>query len=76
MILTSEPLATVKEAFSLFSRDESHKTMQSGGFGVKSSTSAFKSIPNDNKGTNNSFVPRSYSVECRVLVCEWGKFMF
>ncbi|GKB49038.1 protein kinase, ATP binding site-containing protein, partial [Tanacetum coccineum] len=47
-----------KEAFSLLSRDESHRTMHSGGSGVKGSTSAFNSRPNDNKGNNTSFVPR------------------
>ncbi|GJY90117.1 ribonuclease H-like domain-containing protein [Tanacetum coccineum] len=54
-ILTTKPLPTVKEAFSLLSRDESHRTMHSG---VKGSTCAFNSRPNDNKGNNTSFVPR------------------
>ncbi|GKA20529.1 putative RNA-directed DNA polymerase [Tanacetum coccineum] len=58
-ILTTNPLPTVKEAFSLLSRDESHRTMHAGGSGVKGSTSAFNSIPYDNKGNNTSFVPRS-----------------
>ncbi|GKD52014.1 putative RNA-directed DNA polymerase, partial [Tanacetum coccineum] len=57
-ILTTEPLPTVKEAFSLLLRDESYRTMHSEGSGVKGSTSAFSSRPNDNKG-NTSFVPRS-----------------
>ncbi|GJY78471.1 putative RNA-directed DNA polymerase, partial [Tanacetum coccineum] len=58
-ILTTNPLPTVKEAFFLLSRDESHRTMHAGGSGVKGSTSAFNSIPYDNKGNNTSFVPRS-----------------
>ncbi|GKB55708.1 putative transcription factor interactor and regulator CCHC(Zn) family protein [Tanacetum coccineum] len=58
-ILTTKPLPTVKEAFSLLSRDESHRTMHAGGSGVKGSTSAFNSKPYDNKGRNTSFVPRS-----------------
>ncbi|GJT88433.1 hypothetical protein Tco_1070150 [Tanacetum coccineum] len=47
------------DAFSHLSRDESHRTMHDGGSGVKGSTSAFNSIPSDNKGNNTSFVPRS-----------------
>ncbi|GJY67290.1 hypothetical protein Tco_0469528 [Tanacetum coccineum] len=57
-ILTTEPLHTIKEAFSLLSMDESYRTMHSRGSEVKGSTSAFSSRPNDNKG-NTSFVPRS-----------------
>ncbi|GKE12807.1 putative transcription factor interactor and regulator CCHC(Zn) family protein [Tanacetum coccineum] len=64
-ILTTEPLHTIKEAFSLLSMDESYRTMHSGGSGVKGSTSAFSSRPNDNKG-NTSFVPRSGNNRNRV----------
>ncbi|GKC33028.1 hypothetical protein Tco_1040322 [Tanacetum coccineum] len=56
-ILTTKPLPTVKEVFSLMSRDESHKTMHSRDSMVKGSTSAFNSRPYDNKGSNTSFVP-------------------
>ncbi|GJU60800.1 ribonuclease H-like domain-containing protein [Tanacetum coccineum] len=50
MFMTTEPLPTIKEAFSLLSMDESHRTMYAGGSKVKGSTSAFNSTPNDNKG--------------------------
>nr|GEU84097.1 hypothetical protein [Tanacetum cinerariifolium] len=42
-LLTTDPLPTVKEAFSLLSRDESHRNIHSGGSGVKSGSSAFVS---------------------------------
>ncbi|GJR90038.1 ribonuclease H-like domain-containing protein [Tanacetum coccineum] len=42
-LLTIGPLPTVKEAFSLLSRDESHRNIHSGGFGVKTGSSAFVS---------------------------------
>ncbi|GKA14753.1 ribonuclease H-like domain-containing protein [Tanacetum coccineum] len=48
---------TVKEAFSLLSRDESHRNMHSGSSGVKASSSTFASRF-DNKGSPASFVSR------------------
>nr|GEY78871.1 hypothetical protein [Tanacetum cinerariifolium] len=57
-ILTIEPLPTIKEAFSLMSMDESHRTMHYKGFGVRGSTTTFISRPIDNRGSNTSFVPR------------------
>ncbi|GKD45792.1 putative RNA-directed DNA polymerase [Tanacetum coccineum] len=42
-LLTTNPLPTVKEAFSLLSRDESHKNIHFEGFGVKTGSSAFVS---------------------------------
>ncbi|GJQ92446.1 hypothetical protein Tco_0003585 [Tanacetum coccineum] len=56
-LLTTEPLPTVKEAFSLLSKDESHGNMHSGSLGVKASSSAFASRY-DNKGNSSSFVNR------------------
>ncbi|GKE32908.1 hypothetical protein Tco_1452230, partial [Tanacetum coccineum] len=55
--LTTEPLPTVKEAFSLLSRDESHRNMHSGNTGIKTSSSAFVSR-SDNKGNSSSFTNR------------------
>nr|GEW31011.1 reverse transcriptase domain-containing protein [Tanacetum cinerariifolium] len=58
-IVTINPLSTVKEAFSLLSRDESRMTMHFGGSWVKGSTTTFNSTPVDNKGSNTYFVPRA-----------------
>ncbi|GKC97869.1 hypothetical protein Tco_1168144 [Tanacetum coccineum] len=50
-LLTTEPLPTVKEAFSLLSKDESHGNMHFGSLGVKASSYAFASRY-DNKGNS------------------------
>nr|GEV88699.1 hypothetical protein [Tanacetum cinerariifolium] len=42
-LLTTNPLPTIKEVFSLLSRDESHRNIHSGGSEVKSGSSAFVS---------------------------------
>ncbi|GJU81182.1 putative RNA-directed DNA polymerase [Tanacetum coccineum] len=52
-ILTTEPLPTVKEAFSLLSRDESHRTMHSGVLG-----------PGDNKKRFNNSNARNPNLVC------------
>ncbi|GJV00859.1 putative transcription factor interactor and regulator CCHC(Zn) family protein [Tanacetum coccineum] len=58
-ILTTYPLRTVKEAFSLFSRNESYRLSHSGGSGVKRNNSAFVARPSgDSKGSFTSFVLR------------------
>ncbi|GJV43753.1 putative RNA-directed DNA polymerase [Tanacetum coccineum] len=59
-ILTTDPLPTLKEAFSLFLREESHKLSHSGGSRVKGNNTAFLARPSgDSRGRSPSFVPRS-----------------
>nr|GFC33521.1 hypothetical protein [Tanacetum cinerariifolium] len=79
-LLTTELLPTVKEAFSLLSRDESHKNIHSGGSGVKSGSSAFvskvdnkesvffaaKSVDNRKRfNNNNNNTVRNPSLVCK-----------
>ncbi|GKD22080.1 hypothetical protein Tco_1223783, partial [Tanacetum coccineum] len=59
-ILTTHPLLTVKEAFSLFSREESHRLSHLGGSGVKGNNIAFVARPSgDSRVSSPSIVPRS-----------------
>nr|GEY99157.1 hypothetical protein [Tanacetum cinerariifolium] len=57
--LTTGPLHTVKQAFSLLLRDASHWTMHYRGSKGKGNTIAFSSRRVDNRGISTSFVPRS-----------------
>nr|GEX78164.1 hypothetical protein [Tanacetum cinerariifolium] len=54
-LLTIQPLPTIKEAFSLLSRDETYKNINFGSFRVKASSSAYVSRF-DNKGSSTSFL--------------------
>nr|GEU33078.1 uncharacterized mitochondrial protein AtMg00810-like [Tanacetum cinerariifolium] len=56
-LLTTEHLPTVKEAFSLLLRDESHRNMHFGNSKVNARSSVFVSRY-DNKGSPTSFVSR------------------
>ncbi|GJQ89896.1 putative transcription factor interactor and regulator CCHC(Zn) family protein [Tanacetum coccineum] len=57
-ILTTDPLPTVKEAFSLFSTEESHRLSHSGGLGVKGNNTSFVARPSGDSRGSSSFVPR------------------
>ncbi|GKF96336.1 hypothetical protein Tco_0289071 [Tanacetum coccineum] len=61
-ILTTDPLPTVKEAFSLFSREESHRLSHSGGSGVKGNNIAFVARPLGDIRGSSSFVPRCFEL--------------
>ncbi|GJS18958.1 reverse transcriptase domain-containing protein [Tanacetum coccineum] len=65
-LLSTDPLPTVKEAFSLLLKDESHRNIHSGSSGVKSSSSAFMS-KSDNKENATFFSAKSVDNRKRVM---------
>ncbi|XP_071712262.1 uncharacterized protein [Rutidosis leptorrhynchoides] len=59
-ILTTDPVPNVKTAFSIISRDESHRLHTSNGNNIKGQTSAFAGKVGNAGNTNNSFNKKKY----------------